>query len=73
MVCDLSALAAGSAAQIAIVTDVPDGTANQELRNRAKVTAPQPDPDPSDNARRRDGARVRIDPAFGGAGGGVTG
>jgi uncharacterized repeat protein (TIGR01451 family) len=48
-VCDLGALAAGGSAQISLVTDVPDGTAHQQLRNRAKVAAPQPDPDPSDN------------------------
>jgi hypothetical protein len=36
------------------------------VRNVAVATA-------ANAARRRDGARVRIDPAFGGAGGGVTG
>jgi uncharacterized repeat protein (TIGR01451 family)/fimbrial isopeptide formation D2 family protein len=50
VVCDLGALAPGGSAQISLVTSVPDGTAHQQLRNRATVSAPQPDPDPSDNA-----------------------
>jgi large repetitive protein len=47
--CDLGAIVAGGSTQIAIVADVPAGTAGQQLVNRATVTAPQPDPDPSNN------------------------
>jgi large repetitive protein len=50
VVCDLGALAPGGSAQGSLITSVPDGTAHQQLRNRATVSAPQPDPDPSDNA-----------------------
>jgi large repetitive protein len=48
--CDLGALAAGGSAQISLVASVAAGTAGQELRNRATVSAPQVDPDPSNNA-----------------------
>jgi large repetitive protein len=47
--CDLGAIASDGSTQISIVADVPAGTAGQQLVNRATVTAPQPDPDPSNN------------------------
>jgi uncharacterized repeat protein (TIGR01451 family) len=47
--CNLGALGAGAAAQISVIADVAAGTEDQELRNRATVTAPQTDPDPSNN------------------------
>jgi uncharacterized repeat protein (TIGR01451 family) len=48
--CNLGALAAGGGAQISVIADVAPGTEHQQLRNQATVTAPQPDPDPSNNA-----------------------
>jgi large repetitive protein len=47
--CNLGALASGASAQISVVADVAPGTAGQELRNQATVSAPQADPDPSNN------------------------
>jgi uncharacterized repeat protein (TIGR01451 family) len=47
--CDLGTLPAGGAAQISVVADVAPGTAHQQLRNEATVSAPQRDPDPSNN------------------------
>jgi large repetitive protein len=50
LTCDLGAIAAGGSTQISVIADVPAGTAGQQLLNQATVTAPQPDPDPSNNS-----------------------
>ena len=49
MACNLGALAAGGGAQISVIANVAEGIDGQELRNRATVTAPQRDPDPTNN------------------------
>jgi uncharacterized repeat protein (TIGR01451 family) len=48
--CNLGALASGGSAQISVTASVAAGTAGQTLRNRATVTAPQVEPDPTNNA-----------------------
>jgi uncharacterized repeat protein (TIGR01451 family)/fimbrial isopeptide formation D2 family protein len=57
--CDLGTVVAGGAAQILVVTTVPAGTVGQQLRNGVTVAAPQPDPNPGDNA---DDATVVVEP-----------
>ena len=47
--CNLGALASGGSAQISVTASVAAGTAGQTLRNRATATAPQVDPDPTNN------------------------
>jgi uncharacterized repeat protein (TIGR01451 family) len=59
-------LPARSSRKLTVVARAERGFSVRNVRNVAVATA-------ANAARRRDGARVRIDPAFGGAGGGVTG
>ena len=50
--CNLGALAAGGGAQISVIADVAADIEGQELTNLATVTAPQRDPDPTNNEDR---------------------
>jgi uncharacterized repeat protein (TIGR01451 family) len=50
--CNLGALPTGGGAQISVIADVAEGIEGQELTNHATVTAPQRDPDPTNNEDR---------------------